>query len=267
VTPALVRVTQAGVILVLTVGAIYLAVSGWQALGDRTEAARSAGAARTADPAATQPALAADPPSGLFIGDGFTSGAGGVDEEHSFACLAARELGWVCNNGGQAGTGYLAAGEDGEPYQRRIDGYRRTYAADYVVVSGGTEDEGAPYELRVAAAAQTFDAIGTAYPRARVVVVGPFASGAEVSRDLRRFDAAIADEARRRGWIFVETLDPPWLDDDTDPTPDAHADLAGLLSTALQTQGVVPGQRPYRVQPSRPSREPVTTPTTARGDR
>jgi hypothetical protein len=259
VTPAVVRVSQVGLVLLLTVGAVHLAVSGWQALGDRTESARSADDPRPAIPAATAPA---DPPAGLFIGDGFTSGAGGVDEERSFACLAARELGWTCNNGGQAGTGYLAAGADGEPYQRRIDDYRRTYPADYVVVSGGTEDEGAPHALRVAAAARTFDAIGTAYPRARVVVVGPFASAVEVSRDLRRFDAAIADEARRRGWLFVETLDPPWLDDDAEPTPDAHEDLAVRLSTALQTQGIVPGQRPYRVQPSRPSREPVTTPTT-----
>jgi len=258
VTSPFVRAAQVAVILVLTVGAVYLAASGWQALGDRTEAARSSSAVRPTDPASTLRPAATTPPVGLFIGDGFTSGVDGVDRAHSFACLTAQELGWVCNNGGQAGTGYLAAGPEGVPYPKRIPAYQRIYAADYVVISGGTEDEGAPFDLRVAAATRTYDAVEAAFPRAQMVVVGPFATGTEASRDLRKFDDAIKDQAQRRGWIFVETLDPPWLSDGRPRTAAAHEDLAGLLVTTLQTKGIVPGQRPGHVQPSRPSRVPIT---------
>jgi hypothetical protein len=271
VNPRLVRAGQVTVIVALTIGAVYLAVSGWQAIGDRTDAARTAGQPHPTEPAPTRRPAGVSPPSALFIGDGYTSGDGDVDRAHSFACLTAKQLDWVCNNGGQPGTGYLAAGPDGVPYPKRIPTYQKAYAADYVVVSGGTEDEGAPFDLRVAAATRTYDAVESAYPRAKVIVVGPFASATEADHDLRRFDAAIKEDAKRRGWLFVETLDPPWLsegevEDGGKPTPAAHADLAGLLVTTLQAQGVVPGQRPGHAQPSRPSRVPITS-DTQQGDR
>jgi len=272
VTPALGQAAKVGVIVVLACGATYLTAAGREALTDRTEAARSHSAGAIAE---RRPVRIAGPPSALFIGDGWTAGAGDVDRQHSFACLTAQSLGWVCNNAGQEGTGYLADGPDdshGRPYLRRIVSYQRIYIADYVVISGGSADDGAPLGLRVDAARRTFDAVEAAFPRSRIVVVGPFAAGDHPGRDLRKFDAALKADAARRTWLFVETLDPPWIPtrlvpglmarDGETPTAAGHGHLAGLLSSALQSAGIVPGQRPrLNFGPSRPSREPVTAPS------
>ena len=251
-TPALGQAAKVGVIVVLACGATYLTAAGREALTDRTEAARSHSAGAIAE---RRPVRIAGPPSALFIGDGWTAGTGEVDREHSFACLTATSLGWICNNAGEAGTGYLADGDGGRPYLQRIAGYQRLYAADYVVVSGGSADDGAPLALRVAAARRTLDAVHAAFPRARVVVVGPFAVGDHAGRDLRRFDAALKADAGRRGWLYVETLDPPWIparlapglmSDGETPTAAGHGHLAGMLSAALRSAGIKPGEAPAR---------------------
>jgi len=258
VTPTIAGATKIGVIVALACGATYLTAAGREALTDRTEAARTASATGRATPGepGERGAALARPPSALFIGDGWTAGTGEVDREHSFACLTATSLGWICNNAGEAGTGYLADGDGGRPYLQRIAGYQRLYAADYVVVSGGSADDGAPLALRVAAAGRTLDAVHAAFPRARVVVVGPFAVGDHAGPDLRRFDAALRDDARRRGWLYVETLEPPWIparlapglmsEDAGTPTAAGHGHLAGMLSAALRSAGIRPGEAPAR---------------------
>jgi acyl-CoA thioesterase-1 len=255
VTPTIAGATKIGVIVALACGATYLTAAGREALTDRTEAARTANATGTVTPG-ERGAAPTRPPSALFIGDGWTAGTGEVDRERSFACLTATSLGWICNNAGEAGTGYLADGDSGRPYLQRIAAYQRLYAADYVVVSGGSADDGAPLALRVAAAGRTLDAVHAAFPRARVVVVGPFAIGDNAGRDLRRFDTALRDDARRRGWLYVETLDPPWIparlapglmsEDGDTPTAAGHGHLAGMLSAALKSAGIRPGEPPAR---------------------
>jgi hypothetical protein len=243
VTPALGHATKVGVIVALACGATYLTAAGRDALGDGARAARSAAARQT-----TTTPLAATaeqrPPAALFIGDGYTSGAGDVDRQHTFACLTADSLGWICNNAGQAGTGYLA----GRPYADRVATYQRLYAADYVVVSGGGADAATPLPQRVTAAQRTFDTIAAAFPKATVVVVGPFAAGDDPGTDTRAVDAALAAEARRRGWLFVGTLDPPWIptrlapallrEDGEAPTAAGHGHLAALLTAALRESGI-----------------------------
>jgi len=265
VTPTIAGAAKIGVIVALACGATYLTAAGREALTDRTEAARTASTGRVtageSGEAGRRGATLARTPSALFIGDGWTAGSGEVDRGHSFACLTAAALGWVCNNAGEAGTGYLADGDNGRPYLQRVTAYQRLYAADYVVVSGGSADDGAPLALRVAAAGRTLDAVHAAFPRARVVVVGPFAIGDHAGRDLRRFDAALKADAGRRGWLYVETLDPPWIparlapglmsEDGETPTAAGHGHLAGMLSAALKSAGIKPRANAVGSAPAR----------------
>ena len=251
---------KAGVLVALACGAGYFTLTARDSLHDRALAARAAGVATPATE--VRPALPGSrPPSALFVGDGWTAGAG-VGPQQSFACLTAAALGWICNNGGQDGTGYVADGSQGadaargRPYASRIASYRTLYAADYVVISGGAADAGAPSGRRTAAVRRTFDAVAAAYPDARVVVVGPLVAGDHPSRDLRRLDAVLRAEAARRGWLFVETLDPPWIPsrlvpglmtrDGARPTAAGHGHLAGQLATAIQVAGIHPGELPSR---------------------
>jgi hypothetical protein len=246
---------KAGVLVTLALGAGYFTITARDSLHDRALAARTAGIAKPATN--VKPALPGSrPPSALFVGDGWTAGTG-VGPQQSFACLTAAALGWICNNGGQEGTGYLAAGPEGArglPYANRVASYRTLYAADYVVVSGGAADAGAPAGRRTAAVRHTFDAVRTAYPDARVIVVGPLVAGDHPGRDLRRLDAVLRAEAARRRWLFVETLTPPWIPsrlvpglmtkDAEQPTAAGHGHLAGQLVTAIQAAGIHPGELP-----------------------
>ena len=252
-------VAKAGVLVAIAVGAGYFTLTARESLHDRTLAARSAGVETPATD--VKPALPGTrPPSALFVGDGWTAGTG-VGPQQSFACLTAAALGWICNNGGQEGTGYLAAGPAGArglPYASRLASYRRLYAADYVVISGGAADAGAPAARRTAAVRRTFDAVHAAYPDARVIVAGPLVAGDHPGRDLRRLDAVLRAEATRRRWLFVETLTPPWIpsrlvpglmtsSDDgpaDQPTAAGHGHLAGQLVTAIQAAGIHPGELP-----------------------
>jgi hypothetical protein len=272
----LATVTKVGVLAALVCGTTYLTLTGRESLEERAAAARSTG---TATPAAAEvsPALPGTrPPSGLFVGDGWTAGTS-VGAQQSFACLTAATLGWICNNGGQDGTGYLAtgaAGARGVPYANRVASYRTLYAADYVVVSGGAADAGEPAQRRTAAVRRTFDAVRAAYPRARVIVTGPLVAGDDPARDLRRFDAVLRAEAARRQWLFVETLDPPWIPsrlvpglmtkDGGEPTAAGHGHLAGLLVTAIQAAGIHPGELPGKQPAARTAvRVPVPSPAPA----
>jgi hypothetical protein len=246
---------KAGVLVVLACGAGYFTLAARDSLHERALEARAAGVATPATD--VKPALPGNrPPSALFVGDGWTAGTG-VGPQQSFACLTAAALGWICNNGGQEGTGYLAtgpAGERGLPYANRVASYRTLYAADYVVISGGAADAGAPAGRRTAAVRRTFDAVRAAYPDARVVVAGPLVAGDDPSRDLRRLDTVLRAEAARRRWLFVETLDPPWIPtrlvpglmtkDGDQPTAAGHGHLAGQLVTAIQAAGIHPGELP-----------------------
>jgi len=246
---------KAGVLVAIACGAGYFTLTARDSLHDRALDARSAGVATPATE--VRPALPGSrPPSALFVGDGWTAGTG-VGAQQSFACLTAAALGWICNNGGQEGTGYLAAGAEGArglPYANRVPSYRTLYAADYVVLSGGAADAGAPPGRRAAAVRRTFDAVHAAYPDARVVVVGPLVAGDHPGRDLRRIDTVLRTEAARRRWLFVETLEPPWIPshlvpglmtkDGDQPTAAGHGHLAGQLVTAIQAAGIHPGELP-----------------------
>lgn len=234
-------------------GAAAGAGSGEESDGASRAASESSRSADGSNRTGLRAAETAGSPVALFIGDTDTAGFAAVPRERTFACLTAQTMGWICNNGGQAGSGYTAAAKS-EPYWRRVPGYARTYLADYVVVAGGRHDTRSPVAQRLVGAQRTLDVVKAAYPRAQVIVVGPFWVDQDPPADLLSFNTALRDETRRRSLVFVDTLRPPWMSrQDADRFVDAdgvhltrngHEHLAGRLVDALREAGIEPAADP-----------------------
>jgi acyl-CoA thioesterase I len=229
-------------------------------------------------PAATQPATqpataAASPaatrtgagvrrqrPVALFVGDSYTAGSGGAGVPRSFACLTARAMGWACRNDGEPGTGYTNPGKvhgsAQDTYPARAlrpaaaPGKRRVSPRNVsvVVVTGGRNDSGSPVPVRLAAARLTLDRLGATYPKARIVVVGPFWVDDDVPPSLRRFDDGLRAEAEARSLTFVDPIRERWLTtqhrsrwiaaDGVHPSVAGHRRIAAKLVGALEDAGL-----------------------------
>lgn len=109
---------------------------------------------------------------------------------------------------------------------------------DVVVVMLGTND--AAYQLDRTASLANMDAIVTAWPKARVVIVSPphwdtstdpWMSG--WSQDLKRL---AAQRGARFVDVYAESLRRPWqcVTDDHHPCADAHREIGQMVAAAVQ---------------------------------
>lgn len=131
----------------------------------------------------SRPALPiAQHPTALVISDAYTSGSGAT--EASYACKAAKEMGWLCKLAAEPGTGYISGGTANRfsinqgtgkstSFGERITMLANYYSPDIVIFDGGRDDVFAPpvtrFQVTVSAIAQAHQT----WPKARIVFVKP----------------------------------------------------------------------------------------------
>jgi len=129
-----------------------------------------------------RPQLAAKTgPSALFIGDSYTRG---YVKEMSYVCLAATQMGWVCNLSAVGSTGYLAGGpanrfdiDEGigqsTSFAERIPKLAQTYQPDMVFLDGGRNDLDLPRDDVYDAMIWTIAGVRSAWPTAKIYFIRP----------------------------------------------------------------------------------------------
>ncbi|MBY6681892.1 SGNH/GDSL hydrolase family protein [Rhodococcus sp. BP-316] len=179
------------------------------------------------------------------LGDAVSLGVGASNLD-GYVKLLSNKLCWNVNRVAESGTGYVNPGPDGSRPFTTPARLAATWGTgpELVIVQGSTNDVGRPGVAE--AAAETYAAIKTGAPQAKIVVVGPTTppsidpAGVRATRDEIR-DAAIA-----AGATFIDPIELGWLEDDglygTDrlhPTDAGHRELTKDLSTAFTGAGVL----------------------------
>jgi lysophospholipase L1-like esterase len=99
------------------------------------------------------------------------------------------------------GTGYLNDGQS-QRFGLRIPGLVAKYAADYVIVAGGMNDQQYPVDRVIATARQDLTILG-ARTKAKIIVFSPFSNGAPVPR-VKALDDALRGLANSLGYRYVD---------------------------------------------------------------
>jgi hypothetical protein len=185
-----------------------------------------------------------DQVGGLFIGDSDAAGIGlSTGAAGSFACRTAVLLNWSCTLDAEGGTGYVANGHTVDstygPYASRL-AHDAAQAPTYVVITGGRSDPGGA--ATDSAAGAYVRAAATAFPSAKLIVVGPFLPQAGSTVNLRHLRDALERSAAAVNATFIDALAADWAmpaDDyasnGVDLTTDGQALLAKKLADAIET--------------------------------
>lgn len=184
---------------------------------------------------ATDVSTPAAKPAAVFIGDSYTSGAGAGSGAAAWATLAAADLGWDAERFADPNSGYTNRGHNGN---RMIDLITDADGAApaFVVLASGYNDKAAD-QAWLAAVGESFAAVKSQWPDARVVVVGPWFPGGESTTTREQVAGALEREAAAYGFAFVSAKN--WLpagevsEDGIHPTKQGHATIAEHAATAL----------------------------------
>lgn len=206
--------------------------------------------AEPASPSPTQaPAAArqqARPTTAVIIGDSYVAGGGDVSRPHTYTDVVCDQMGWACNVDAQGGTGYVADGHANydyfAPYIDRLGTTAKKYTGDYIIVTGGRNDIGAPGVEK--AVRRYLRALHGSYPDARIIVVAPFwnqeppPGTLTTVREATKGAAAMihADWVNTTGWLTPDLMGP----DNVHPTKEGHAELARRLIGWLRAHGIKP---------------------------
>ena len=188
---------------------------------------------------------ASEIPTALFLGDSYTAGVELPANEISdrWASRLSQQQGWVELNQGCAGAGYTHLSQVCmTTYRGQIDALVDA-EPDVIVVSGAVNDLGSTLGEIEAAAQATFVSLQSAFPRARVYVIGGVYADAHVHTvggpTLEEIDLVIAAQATAAGATYVDIgaplKDRPDLlaDDGLHPNSEGHAVIAELTSNAI----------------------------------
>jgi lysophospholipase L1-like esterase len=121
-------------------------------------------------------------PSALFIGDSYTAGNGSA--EMSYGCMAAVQMGWLCDLSTGPGTGYVSGGPANRfvvnqyigpstSFAERIPELAAMYAPDIVFLDGGRNDLFAPPDAVLGAMSETIADARKTWPAATIVFIRP----------------------------------------------------------------------------------------------
>ena len=186
-------------------------------------------------------------PVSLWIGDGYTAGAGAKRSHTGEACVAAKDLGWRCELDAERGTGFLSDGSSFDPTYAslgdRIDDLPEQ-APDVVVVDAGRNDLGVYSTPAIVAAMDDYvGRLRAAYPHATLVQVVPWrlaqdAPDEEMTRavtDLMdEYDGYVVDPVAE-GWAGAGRTDKPDLLVEPGVADQAGHDLIGAkLAAAIR---------------------------------
>ena len=192
------------------------------------------------------PSPTGDAPAVLFVGDNYTAAGAGIT--NTYARQTAKTMGWVYLLDAQAGTGFVAAGQQRSsangPYFSRLDRVKSVFRPDYVIVTGGRNDAGENSTRVVQAATSYLHAVRKAFPDARMIIVAPFWVDSRPPSTLLALRNAERGLAPALHAAFIDPLSQGWITnqnqsqyiggDRVDPTVEGHAYLARLLTAEVK---------------------------------
>ncbi|QDK02788.1 minor tail protein [Gordonia phage Squiddly] len=184
------------------------------------------------------------PPSGggvVWIGDSYISGDG-APAGGGLALLAANELGLTPTISADPRSGYTRPGRRGFTTGELIAEAPATVGTQLVVIASGYNDDlGSPPNtdrLRTEAAS-AISAAEQKWPRARLVVLGPWTPGGAPTVNQTAANEALGEVAAAAGVTYIDTLAPPLVTpemigaDKIHPSPSGHQQIAEELVERL----------------------------------
>lgn len=205
-------------------------------------------ASATAGAAAANPAPTPAKPSALWIGDSYTFGTGADNTAKGEACLASDAMGWICNVDGQGGTGYVRDGKTNAPTNtpviERLEQNKDQYLADVVVLDVGRNDYRTPADELRPRVDKVLRTISAQWPKAKIVMVAPYAMTVERDPIVADVLKAAAEDADA---YYVDPVAEGWMDlvrgksmatEDGHPNAAGHEYIASHLATAFKAIGL-----------------------------
>jgi lysophospholipase L1-like esterase len=210
----------------------------------------------------------ADRPYAVWLGDSVTAGAErAFDEDPTIPLTASARLGWNWDVYGYGGTGYINADRStgNIPYTQRVRRLALGTAPDVFIVMGGGNDGNDPNRKTFTHAAQSvFDFVERTWPKAQLVIVGPYVpreEGYPVQREI------LSAEAKRRGVPYIDPLAERWMVDHPEqlsekdhfhPNSAAQYRIGKMLANKLEELLPKLVAKPYSIDP--PSTETPSLP-------
>lgn len=151
-------------------------------------------------------------PRVIVLGDSFTEGSYGSSYPEAATLLnwvywLGKYMGWRdIWSSGSGGTGYLnnASVTGKTTFRGRVAADVIAYAPDIVIVAGGYNDSASSQAAVTAEAALLFAQIATGLPSAKVIVLGPWATGGTVSAGLQGIRTGVKAAAVGTVDLFVD---------------------------------------------------------------
>lgn len=201
-------------------------------------------------------------PRCLVIGDSFTEGST-AGAERGWIVNLGIALGWDVWNGGQGGSGYVAAGAYTGNFAQRIP-YFAADDFDVVIFAGGINDLASIGSLASQAASCFADAVA-AWPRAKILAVSPpwnkgvdgWGAGTVSALNVKTL---IKTAALAAGVRFIDVLEQPF---DSTPKSGTVTSTAAAGATAVNTDIRIPigGVLQLGADPATAERRVVTNST------
>lgn len=177
----------------------------------------------------------------VFIGDSYISGDG-APGRRGLAILASNELGLAPTVSSDPQSGYTRAGVRGFTTGELVEEAPERLGAQIVVLASGYSDVlGSPPDstrLRDAAR-RAISAAADKWPRARVVVLGPWTPTGDATVNQNAVNGALRDVAAEQDVAFIDTLSPPLVTaemigaDKVNPSPAGHRAIATELAKRI----------------------------------
>lgn len=208
------------------------------------------------------------PPRVLVIGDSYAAGTGSSSPDRGVVGLMAESTGWTVSNQARGGTGYdarfasggqEACGRAACPAFGQMLGRTAEYIEesgvisdpDMVLVIGGRNDVGRDPGAVSAAIDRFYLDVRQAFPRTRILAVGPLGDDGPVPARLKAVRADVKQAVEAVDGLYVDIGQPlngkPELvaKDGVHPNDQGHAAIWGALRTGLRDAGVpVPDESP-----------------------
>lgn len=188
----------------------------------------------------------------LFVGDSFTSGAGGIGL-NSYPYVVCRANGWNCNIDAQGSTGFINDGAVSNvpgrvPFIDRIESDAANFNVDLLIVDGGRNDLGLSPDPVGVAIRTYMEKARSLWPKARIVMIVPAYASVRIAENYAPLQAKIDEVARSvdasvidpvaEGWYQTPDLGRYLIEDGVHFNIDGNQYFADKLTEALARVGV-----------------------------
>jgi hypothetical protein len=156
-------------------------------------------------------------PVSLWIGDGYTIGAGATTSATGEALATSAALQWQTDMDAETGTGFVTSGRRTDPSFRAIRDRLKHDTVTFsppppavVVLDAGRNDLRVPRGVLARAVRKSFRLLDKGFPVSAVVVIAPFLMNSKPTSylGLRRLER---QQARKYGFAFVDPIAEGWI--------------------------------------------------------